>query len=179
MKELKAWEGNEMPGTIVQRAYDFLYHNLAIINGKWEYNILKECYEVYGRYDYRDKIILDIGADFGLSPKFFIDHGAKKVIAYSPMRQKRQFMDPKIEWNRRYWKGEEINADFLKIDCEGCEYYKPIDFYLSYPEALIAIHDLKNKEFLKYSSTLWERGADLIYHVGNEYMFYWKRERII
>ena len=71
-----------MPGTIIQRAYDFLYNNLAVVNGKWEYNILKECYEVYGRYDYRDKIILDIGADFGLSPKFFIDHGAKQVIAY-------------------------------------------------------------------------------------------------
>jgi len=165
-----------MPDTIVQRAYNFIYHNLAIMNGKWEYNILKECYEVYGRYDYNDKIILDIGADFGLSPKFFIDHGAKKVIAYSPMRQKRQFMDPKIEWNRKYWKGEEISADFLKIDCEGCEYEKPINFYLNYyPEAIVAIHDLGNEEFHEYFDTLWKRGANLIYHTGNEYVFYWNR----
>ena len=165
-----------MQNMIVQRAYDFIYHNLATINGKWEYDILRECYEVYGKYNYQGKVILDIGADFGLSPKFFIDHGAKKVIAYSPMKQKRQFMDPRIEWNRKYWQGEEISADFLKIDCEGCEYRKPIDFYLNnYPEALIAIHDIGNKQFLKYFSTLWVRGANLVYHIGNEYMFYWVR----
>ena len=73
----------------LNKAYNFIYHNLAIVNGKWEYDILKECYEVYGKYNYYNKVILDIGADFGLSPKFFVDHGAKKVIAYSPMRQKR------------------------------------------------------------------------------------------
>jgi len=164
-----------MQSMIVKKAYNFLNHNLSVINGKWEYNILKECYEVYGKYNYMGKIILDIGADFGLSPKFFIDHGAKKVIAYSPMKQKRQFKDEKIEWNRKYWQGEEISADFLKIDCEGCEYQKPVSFYLSYPEALIAIHDLKNKEFHEYFDALWKRGANIVYHTGNEYMFYWRQ----
>jgi len=160
---------------IVQKAYDFLYRNLSVVNGKEEYNILKECYEIYGRYDYRGKIILDIGADFGLSPKFFIDHGAKKVIAYSPMKQKRQFKDPGIQWNREYWQGEERSADFLKIDCEGCEYYRPVDFYFRYPEALIAIHDLGDGRFRGYFDVLSRQGA-LIYHTGNEYMFYWRRD---
>jgi len=165
---------------IVQKAYDFLYHNLSIINGKEEYNILKECYEIYGKYDYRGKIILDIGADFGLSPKFFIDHGAKQVIAYSPMRQKRQFKDPRIIWIREYWQGrisQEDYADFLKIDCEGCEYQKPVDFYVHYyDEALIAIHDLGDKRFREYFEALTAKGAVLVYHTGNEYLFYWRRK---
>ena len=164
-----------MLSMIVQKAYDFLYHNLAVINGKEEYNILRECYEIYGRYDYKGKVVLDIGADFGLSPKFFIDHGAKKVIAYSPMRQKRQFRDPKIEWIREYWRGEERVADFLKIDCEGCEYNRPVDFYLLYPEVLIAIHDLGDERFREYFETLSKKGAVLVYHTGKEYLFYWRR----
>jgi len=40
---------------IVKRTYNFLYHNLAIMNGKEEYNILKECYEVDGKYNYMGK----------------------------------------------------------------------------------------------------------------------------
>jgi len=100
---------------IVQKAYNFLYHNLAVINGKEEYNILKECYEVYGKYDYRGKIVLDIGADFGLSPKFFIDQGASQVIAYSPERQKNWLKNSRIEWHREYWKGQFTKLTFSKL----------------------------------------------------------------
>jgi hypothetical protein len=164
---------------IAQKVYKFLYRNLSVVNGKEEYNILKECYEIYGRYDYRGKVVLDIGADFGLSPKFFIDHGAKKVIAYSPMRQKHQIRDEKIEWNREYWQGEERSADFLKIDCEGCEYQRPVDFYfLWYPEALIAIHDLGDERFREYFEALSKKGA-LVYNNGDEYLFYWRRRGLL
>ena len=115
----------------------------------------------------------------GLSPKFFIEHGAKRVIAYSPMRQKRQFKDPRIQWNREYWRGEERVADFLKIDCEGCEYQKPVDFYIHYyDEALIAIHDLGDERFREYFDVLSRQGA-LIYHTGKEYLFYWRRRGLL
>jgi len=160
---------------IVQKAYDFLYRNLAVINGKEEYNILKECYEIYGRYDYRGKVVLDIGADFGLSPKFFIDHGAKKVIAYSPLRQKRQFKDPRIIWIREYWQGEERSADFLKIDCEGCEYSRPLDWYTkNFHSSLFAIHDFScNDLFEKYREALLDFGASQIFAENREVMFAW------
>jgi len=162
----------------LQRIYDFLYHNLAVINGKEEHNILRECYEIYGKYDYRGKVILDIGADFGLSPKFFIDHGAVRVIAYSPLRQKRQFKDPRIQWKREYWQGrisQQDYADFLKMDCEGCEYYEPVGFYFLYPEALIAIHDLGEGRFREYFDVLSKKCV-LIYQTGNEHVFYWRED---
>jgi len=135
---------------------------------------MMDMFATYGKYRYDGKVVLDIGVDFGLSPAFFLYQGASKVIAYSPERQKNWLKDPRIEWHREYWHGQLHQADVLKIDCEGCEYQRPVDFYFPYPEALIAIHDLGDKRFREYFEALSKKCV-LVYQIENEYMFYWKK----
>jgi len=161
---------------IVQKAYDFLYHNLAVINGKEEYHILMDMFKTYGKYHYDGKVVLDIGADFGLSPAFFLHQGASKVIAYSPERQKNWLRDSRIEWHRKCWNGQFHQADILKIDCEGCEYSRPLDWYTkNFHSSLFAIHDFPQYHnlFEKYREALLNLGAIQIFSVGNEIMFAW------
>jgi hypothetical protein len=91
----------------------------------------------YKYIDVKDKIVLDIGADIGTSAKWFIEHGASKVIAYSLDLQ--EIFDDKIEWHFE-WHGEYIKADVLKIDCEGCECMLTQNMIEKYKEWYIAIH---------------------------------------
>jgi len=151
-----------------------LWYYRDSLTGKREYNIMMDMFETYGKYRYDGKVVLDIGADFGLSPAFFLHYGASIVIAYSPQKQKNWLKDPRIEWHKELWKGQFHEADILKIDCEGCEYQRPVDFYFWYPEALIAIHDLDNKQFKEYFETLSKK-CGMVYQIENEYMFYWKK----
>jgi len=151
-----------------------LWYYRDSLTGKREFNIMMDIFETYGKYRYDGKVVFDIGADFGLSPAFFLHQGASKVIAYSPERQKNWLKDLRIEWHREYWKGKFHEAEVIKIDCEGCEYQRPVDFYFWYPEALIAIHDLGDGRFREYFQTLSKKCV-LVYSVGNERLFYWKR----
>ena len=105
----------------------------------------------WGYVDWKDKIVLDCGADYGSTAKFFLDRGAKKVIA--------------VEYDEQYWDAlialsEEANiipvkrflstardfedliseyvVDAIKVDVEGgevglinldCEYLRRVAEY--------------------------------------------------
>jgi hypothetical protein len=153
-----------------------LWYYRDSLTGKREFNIMMDILETYGKYRYDGKVVLDIGADFGLSPAFFLHKGASKVIAYSPERQKNWLRDSRIEWHREYWKGQFQEADILKIDCEGCEYSRPLDWYAKhFHSSLFAIHDFPQYHslFEEYREGLLNLSAYQIFSAGKEIMFVW------
>ena len=98
---------------------------------------LNEYLESYNYINVKGKTVLDIGADVGTSPFYFLTLGAEKVIAYATEQQ--AIKDKRIEWHNK-WNGEYIKADVLKIDCEGCECMITEDIIEKYREWYIAIH---------------------------------------
>ncbi|MDR0493373.1 MAG: FkbM family methyltransferase [Nitrososphaerota archaeon] len=62
----------------------------------------------YG-YDYRGKVVLDIGGFEGDSAAFFWSRGAKKIVIYEPMLEHHRFIDENISLNK-------INAE---VHAEG------------------------------------------------------------
>jgi len=125
--------------------------------------LLPEDYEAHWNVtSFKDKVILDIGADWGTTAIFFLKKGAKKIIAVEPA-------DPRIGHFAKleeYWKDypeilipisceipdtpqnfekyiRDYKPDIVKIDCEGCEKaLLSVDKKLieMVPEYLIEIH---------------------------------------
>jgi len=159
---------------------DKIKYQIKLLNGQEEYNIMIDIFKSYYKLNvYKGKTILDIGADFGLSSKFFIDKGATKVIAYSPLRQKEWLINPKIEWHKELWKGDYINADIIKIDCESCEYQHIIEWYFEkYNEMFFTIHYNANHSYEFYHNVkyLEDKGAVKLLDYGlNEKLYYWNK----
>ncbi len=95
-----------------------------------------ENYDFSYRANYKDKVILEIGADIGSSASYFLQHGAKKVysvegnIRYYNMlvenaKQMEDLCKPILMQVER---AEQLKAlfliykfDLLHMDCEGCE----------------------------------------------------------
>lgn len=103
----------------------------------------------YGSLDYKDAVVLDVGADYGCTAEFFLARGAKHVFA----------SEANPEWRRRLamWAaGKPVTVvsatdkesaedllglapDIVKMDCEGCEatLLGVGDSFLSIPRAWI------------------------------------------
>ena len=102
--------------------------------------------KAYGYVPMIGKVILDIGADWGSTPHFFLSKGATKVIAvegapsFYKQLVKNFIGDPRVFpillfLNKKEHFEELLRVhqpDVVKIDCEGCEKYL-VDIY---PEVL-------------------------------------------
>lgn len=86
----------------------------------------------YGVFDYTDAVVLDIGADYGCSPEFFLDRGAAHVVACEARDEWRELLTKWAEGRPVTVVGEvkpgniaglltEHRPDYVKVDCEGCE----------------------------------------------------------
>jgi hypothetical protein len=85
--------------------------------------------------DYKDKVVLDIGADWGSTAEFFLKKGAKSVIAvesdderFNRLQQLAKDNQAILPVNLRinnvfsyYNLITSHQPDIIKIDCEGCE----------------------------------------------------------
>jgi len=124
--------------------------------------IYNEDYESqWGKIDYKDKVVLDIGADIGSTADFFLRKGAKNVVAvegdsklYKKLEEnaeKNENIIPQLLWiynskdiefliKNYSWKE---SIDVLKADCEGCEkhiFEIPDEVWKKVPEYIIETH---------------------------------------
>jgi len=157
--------------------YDELY-------GKYEKIVLRQISEkAYKKsseteyVDYKDKIVLDIGADYGSTAEFFLERGAKKVIAVESDDKNYKKLEEMAKnkpifkilplhasidrENIEYYLSEE-KPDVVKFDCEGCEKHLvgvPKEI-LTIPEMyIIEHHDVTDKFLKNYMSS---NGFDIV-----------------
>lgn len=114
----------------------------------------------YGFVDYKGKRVMDIGADWGRTADYFLQKGAKEVIAVEgnpvfyrkleenakrflpdmtpillPIRGQGDFADLIKSWK----------PDLMQVDCEGCEIFlfRVADWIFSLvPEYLVETHSI-------------------------------------
>lgn len=93
--------------------------------------------ELYGFLDYKDKVVLDVGADYGSTPLFFLSKGAKKVIAVEMNEEyaktliqisktEKRIIPVIFKINSGYNISNLIkkySPDIVKMDCDGCEVF--------------------------------------------------------
>lgn len=88
---------------------------------------------MYGSLDYQDAVVLDIGADYGSTARFFFKRGAKRVIVsernhdwhdelriYARKEPRLTVVDLLREDNVEDLLCR-LDPDVVKVDCEGCE----------------------------------------------------------
>ena len=118
-------------------------HRLRLQDSEW----YPECVKYYSTLDVKDRVVVDIGCDFGTSPMFFIERGAKFVWGFSLDDQyfhhDRYAHIKGIEYypsTERHIDENELNEKVLKCDAEGWEWNLLAGFIDSFHDWVIALH---------------------------------------
>lgn len=92
---------------------------LTIRKNSYDTEIIKEVARSYGWMDVKDKVVLDIGANFGAYTSYALKNGAKEVWAFEPepenfaLLQKNVGDDPRAKiFNGAIIRGENTTIDF-------------------------------------------------------------------
>ena len=128
-----------------------------------------EYYNEFDKYykdlDVEGKVVVDLGADIGASPMYFLNKGAKFVIGFSMEKayfhnknyvhvtiRKQPFYPNVVALIVKSIKEElSIKSSVLKSDCEGCEWERNSKFIEAFDDWIIAVHrPVKNQELLDY-----------------------------
>lgn len=129
--------------------------------------IRQSFYDEYGCVDYNDRTVLDVGADWGCTAKFFLEQGAKKVIAvdghwrfaiqlffYSLFKRRVKSIWMNVSEPAHYERlFSEYRPDIVKLDCEKAErhllHVSDMSFN-SIPEYIMEVHgDSLHGEFIR------------------------------
>ena len=152
----------------------FLYY-VDLIDGRMFFSIFHDIFSTYKYINVKGKTVLDVGADFGFSPLFFIKEGAESVIAFSLDFQLFGLRNKNIKFYRKPWDGQSHNALIGKFDCEGCEYAKPVLWYSdNFAACYLAIHDIPHyhEQFLAYKKILDKQpNTKMIFRREFEWMY--------
>jgi len=111
----------------------------------------------YGFVNYKGKVVLDIGADYGTTAAYFLRKGALRVVAVEAddscfgMLVKNAVGESRVEAVHCVVSSPEqfeglicaYRPDIVKVDCEGCEVSLlevPDKVFSSVPEYVMEIH---------------------------------------
>lgn len=126
-----------------------------------------EDYEsMYGSLNYENKVVLDVGADYGSTAAFFLKKGAKQIIAVEGslnlrrnLRINAKILKSVIAINMWITHPKHFETlittyhpDIVKVDCEGCEtnLFKISNIIFNQvPEYIIETHSNTLQEELK------------------------------
>lgn len=135
------------------------------------------CMEGYQALDVKDKVVVDIGADWGNSVVFWWLKGAKKVIAYEADRHCYGSLKTLVEQGkvpldfRGPWHGEYPKGDVLKIDCEGCESWFDLAMLSAYQQWAVALHQSKKVDTYGKGPALEALGGKLVHEQPGERIY--------
>ncbi len=125
----------------------------------------EECEKFYSTLDVKDKIVVDIGCDFGTTPMYFLNKGATNVFGYSKDKQyfhnihyrhhninkEPSAISTIICTIKRVKTKIELSDIVLKSDCEGCEWNFTKEFIESFDDWIIAVHTpITNESLYQY-----------------------------
>ena len=118
----------------------------------------------YGFTSFKDKVIVDLGADWGSTAKYFLDKGAKKVIAVEPLHYDKlveniagdervipikKFMKTSYDYEELI---KEYKPDIMKIDIDDRDEIHFLqcksELVKSVPEYLIETHAWLDNEMI-------------------------------
>ena len=149
----------------------------------------KDCVRFYDSLDVKDKVVIDVGCDFGTTPMYFLRKGATTIFGFS--KDKQYFHDerykhynvdedpsalPSTILNIKRIKNEMVPPCLvLKSDCEGCEWNFTKEFIDSFEDWIIAVHiPIGNNELYDYIKDKGEligkeEGSEIgIYHKNGD-----------
>ena len=176
--------------SIRQLGWDFAHNHrafaadvlgpLGILPLKWS-EWYQDCLDIYWRLDVRDKVVLDIGSDFGTTPMFFLTQmGAKKVVGVSLESQYFSHMNyhhykmPVGGFDSLPGSLTEMAFDILKVDAEGLEWDMEIEFIEPFHDWIIALHrPILNPELFEWIKAY---GKLIATKTTEEFAVYQKRE---
>lgn len=111
--------------------------------------------------DIRGKTVLDVGAGEGETARFFLAHGAAKVIAVEPEPTAYKYLavnalnHPQIKPVQSAFKvgmAWQFQPDFIKVDIEG---YEEILLYVKLPcPAVVEVHGLQLRD--RFAAAGWQ-----------------------
>ena len=117
--------------------------NLGVLLGEWN----EWAKDYIPHFSLKDKVVLDVGAGAGETASMFFLNGARKVISVESDLGSIKYLRANARTND--WNVEIIHdkfklaylslgADFLKMDCEGCE--EALLFATTLPPCRIEVH---------------------------------------
>ena len=91
---------------------EWLLARLNAIDARQFASYFEEALEAYS-IDVKDRVVVDIGADWGSTSLYFLARGARKVIAFDRVEPRLQVKG--IEWHG-LWNGSYVPGDILKVE---------------------------------------------------------------